>query len=226
MRPARLSVLAVLFVACGSPPAAAPPPPSPPAEIVAAAPVPAAAPSATPTVPTAAAAGADAGAPPPAPVPRTGKIWPFHAWTRAEAVTFNKFAQRPYVPLVAYGDKGWSPHVAERKPITLALAKKAFEIADTTGDLDVSKCPFPRHAVVFFDGDLPVASANVCFECGDIVLWPHYWDSMPTDAPKKERDAAMKKRKGAYAIQEITLSRWREFFSRDLQITTEERYDP
>ena len=39
----------------------------------------------------------------------------------------------------------------------------------------ISKCPFPRHGIVFFDGDNnPVASANICFQCGDILVWPPY----------------------------------------------------
>lgn len=163
--------------------------------------------------PGSAAPDASAPAAPP-PVERTGKEWPFHAWDRAEAVTFNRFAMRPGVPLRAYDEGGWSPHVVDRKAVTTAQAKKAVELlARTEGDVTVSKCPFPRHAVVLFDGDVPVASVNVCFSCGDILLWPR-WSPEPDweRLTKKERAAIESRREKQLALYDRTFPQWKTFF--------------
>jgi len=110
---------------------------------------------------------------PPEPV----SAWPYVAWDHAEAVTFNPFPGRRGVPLRVVDDKGWSPHVTRRLPITREQAQRALDLlAVTEGELLVSKCPFPRHAIVLFAGDTAVASANVCFECGDILTWPAWRD--------------------------------------------------
>jgi hypothetical protein len=169
--------------------------------------------------------GAASEAPPPA-VERSGKVWPFHAWDRAEAITFNAFAIRPDTPLRAYDERGWSPHVALRKAIDAALAKSAVAlVAATEGDVAVSKCPFPRHAVVLYDGDLPVASVNVCFECGDILLWPR-WEAEPdwsalSDAQMKAVEA---KRARQMKLYEKTFPRWRIFFEKDVGYPTARTY--
>jgi hypothetical protein len=121
--------------------------------------------------------------PKPAPAPAATRPsdavrkWPYVAWDRAEAVTFNQFPGRGGVPLRVVDDKGWSPHVAKRTAITREQALRALDLlAVTEGELLVSKCPFPRHAIVLFAGDTAVASANVCFECGDILTWPPWRD--------------------------------------------------
>lgn len=155
---------------------------------------------------------------PPAPVERTGKTWPFHTWTRAEAVTFNQFRIRSEAPLRAYDEKGWSPHIVNHKRLDETLAKKAIEIVTAhEGDVSVSKCPFPRHAVVLFDEDVPVASINVCFQCGDIVLWPRWspapdWSTM-SSAQQKAQMARNEKQLKRY---EQVFPRWKKFFADDV----------
>ncbi len=60
--------------------------------------------------------------------------------------------------------------------ITHEQAQRAASLVnETKGTVEISSCPFPRHAIVFFDEkEKPVASVNVCFECGDILAWPPY----------------------------------------------------
>ncbi|MBX3202765.1 MAG: hypothetical protein KF894_31860 [Labilithrix sp.] len=164
------------------------------------------------------AASPDAATATPSPVERTGKVWPFHAWDRAEAVTFNRFAMRPDVPLRAYDERGWSPHLADRKRMTWAQAKRAFDlVAQTRGDVMVSKCPFPRHAVVLFDGDVAVASVNVCFSCGDILLWPR-WSAEPDweKLTKKERAELERRTNEQLVAYDEAFPRWKTFFRDDI----------
>lgn len=127
-------------------------------------------------------------APKPAPVERTGKTWPFHAWDRAEAFTFNRFAMRPGAPFRVYDDNGWSKHIVDKKPLDAAQSKQALDLVLAgKSELEMTKCPFPRHAVVFFDHDVPVASVNVCFECGDILLWPRWGKPEEADYARKQK---------------------------------------
>lgn len=72
----------------------------------------------------------------------------------------------------------------------------------TGGAVEVSKCAFPRHAVVFYSGDTPVGTANVCFECGDILVWPDL-DPPPdyehwTDAAQKQHERSYRRKLAAY----------------------------
>lgn len=111
----------------------------------------------------------------PPPVERTGKTWPFHAWDRAEAFTYNRFPMRPGAPFRIYDDNGWSKHVVDKKPLDAALTKQAVDLVLAgKSELEMTKCPFPRHAVVLYDHDVPVASINVCFSCGDVLLSPRW----------------------------------------------------
>ena len=145
--------------------------------------------------------------PKPAPVTRKGVVWPYHAWDRAEAVTFNPFGQRPSIQLYAYDDDGWSEHLALRKGITSAQASQAVDLLRSTqGGVEVSKCPFPRHAVVLYDGEVPVASINVCFECGDILVWPP-WPGNEISAPGWEARHAYQ-----LALHKQTFPKWKTFF--------------
>jgi hypothetical protein len=153
----------------------------------------------------------DSAAAPPPKVARSGRVWPFHAWDRAEAVTFNEFSMRPRTQLRAYDEHGWSPHIKLRKPVDERSASQAIDIVKAMqGEVEVSKCPFPRHAVVFYEGDVPVASANICFECGDILLWPA-WGPPPEESEKQLK------------IYEKHFPRWKSFF-RSLEIPTDKRY--
>jgi hypothetical protein len=173
-------------------------------------------------------------APAPAPVPaapppevaRSGKAWPFHTWDHAEAVTFNQVPMRENIQLEAYNDDGWTSRLVERKPITEALAKKAVDlVARTEGDVEVSKCPFPRHAVMLYDHEVPVASINICFMCGDIVLWPHWekrpsWDDM-TDAQLKQ---AMIRSARQMKLYEKVFPSWKTFFRDEVGFPIDAKY--
>lgn len=180
---------------------------------------------------TAASAAVDGGrdVPPPGPPPqkvaRSGKTWPFHAWNRAEAVTYNEFPMRPGVQLLAYDDiHGWTPHLVDRKALDETKARRAIELVTATnGDVEVSKCPFPRHAVVLYEDAVPVATINVCFSCGDIILWPPWetppnWDKL-TDREMKERMARHDKQLKLY---EKTFPKWKTFFTTDVGFTIDE----
>ena len=162
----------------------------------------------------------------PAPVTRTGKVWPFHAWDHAVAVTFNQFPMRGGPQLHAYNEEGWSEHVVDKKPITETQAKKAVELVSRTqGDVSVSKCPFPRHAVVLYEGEVPVASINVCFSCGDILLWPRWepapdWDKL-TSKQMKEIELRHKKQ---LALYEKVFPTWQTFFRDELGFPIDAAY--
>jgi hypothetical protein len=162
-------------------------------------------------------------------VTRTGKTWPFHAWNRAEAVTFNQFAMRPGVPLVAYDDvKGFSPHLVDRKPIDQAQAKKAVDlVTQTNGDVSVSKCPFPRHAVVLYEDALPVATINVCFSCGDIILWPR-WEPEPdwSNLSDRQTKELVAKRQKQMALYNKVFPKWQAFFRDEVGFAIDGRYEP
>jgi hypothetical protein len=178
-----------------------------------------------------AAAPTDTGVPPapaakPAPVRRDGRVWPFHTWTRAEAVTFNQFAMRYGVSLLAYDDGGWSPHLGGRKPLDAAAARKALDLTKATeGDVAISKCPFPRHAVVLYDDEVPIASINVCFQCGDIVLWPS-WKPEPdyskfTPKQFKELEAVHAEQ---LVLYDKVFPKWQAFFRDEVGFPIDTKY--
>lgn len=150
-------------------PAASAPPSAPPA------------PSATPdfaalppSLPTALPSGS-----PPAST-RTGKTWPFHTWTRAEAIVLNWAEYGPRSVERVYDERGWTtPSVAYRAPLESAKAQRAIDlVVKQGGDLAVTKCAHPRHAVVLYEDDTPIASMNADFKCGDVLVWPR-WSAKP-----------------------------------------------
>lgn len=163
--------------------------------------------------PASASASAPASAPPPA-VERSGKVWPFHAWNGAVAVTYNHMRIRPGIQLLAYDERGWSPNVVEQRLLSKEKADEAVNlVAATEGGVDVSKCPFPRHAVVLLHGDVPVASINVCFECGDIKLWPAWgpepdWEKLTAKEMKALELRAAKQMK----LYDKAWPKWKAFF--------------
>ncbi len=145
--------------------------------------------------------------------------WPFTAWDRAEAITFNHVAYGPGIPLRVYdADHGWSPKIVDRKPISQEQAARAVGwVIATGGELEVSKCAFPRHAVVLYAGEAPVGTANVCFECGDILVWPHL-DAPPdhdnwTDKAEKQWNRKLKKKLSGY---KKVFPEWERFFRDEL----------
>lgn len=209
----RIGVLVVvLAIGCGKSAPAPAPRPVP-------GPVPVAAP-ARDAAPVAVAAPAPDAAPP-KPLIAT-RTWPFHQWDRAEAIIFNHVTPGPDVPLYAYtDDAGWNPNLLEKKAIEAAQAERAVGwVIETRGAVEVSKCPFPRHAVVLYWGDTPVASINVCFECGDLLVWPEFepgpdWDNYDNWTRKEEAkyEKLMAKKHAAY---EKLYPTWEAFFRDEL----------
>ena len=102
--------------------------------------------------------------------------WPPSSWKTAKAYAFNQQDFGPGVELYAYKEGVWSTNITQEKKLTTQQANDALELTHRLGGtLKVSKCAFPRHAVVFFnEEEQPVASVNVCFQCGDILVWPPY----------------------------------------------------
>jgi hypothetical protein len=124
---------------------------------------------------------------------------------------------QPGVQLTAYDQRGWSPNIVEKKPLTKAQADRAAALVEATeGGVDVSKCPFPRHAVVLLEGELPVASINVCFECGDIRIWPP-WSEEPSwdELTEKQRAALEARANRQMKLYEKTFPKWEAFFRDD-----------
>ena len=161
--------------------------------------------------------------PPSAPVPApASQSWPGVRWDRAEAVRFN---QVPYGPLIEGLDllawdpeHGLNPSIVERKPIDLAHATRAVELVNATGGrVDVSKCPFPRHGVVFYRGDQPVASVNVCFACGDILISPDPRPEIDDDPlVTSDYDAWSKREDARMVVYHQVYPTWQAFFRDDL----------
>lgn len=146
---------------------------------------PAAAPAA-PEVPAAAPAASEVPAAPARPLVAS-KTWPFVVWDRAEAFSFNHVAYGPGVQLRVYDGQAWSPKIVARRPVSAEQGERAVQwVVATRGEIEVSKCPFPRHAVVLYAGETPVGSVNVCFECGDILVWPEF-EPPPADGQEERR---------------------------------------
>jgi len=110
--------------------------------------------------------------------PEHRRPWPFTEWKTAKAYSFNRVSFGPGSTLFAYRDGEWNESITETKELSISQAQAALELNHRMGgNVNVSKCAFPRHAVVFFDAqDQPVGSVNICFECGDILVWPAYYD--------------------------------------------------
>ena len=145
--------------------------------------------------------------------------WPFTAWDRAEAIGFNHVAYGPGIPLRVYDDvHGWSPKIVERRAITAQQGARAVQwVIATRGGIEVSKCAFPRHAVVLYAGDTPVGTANVCFECGDILVWPDLEpppdDDRWSDAKQKQQERKFRQQLSAY---KKVFPQWEQFFGDEL----------
>jgi hypothetical protein len=158
----------------------------------------------------------------PSVVTRTGTEWPYHAYDRAEALTFNQYSEtnapRDF-GLYAYSDRGWNHHLSARKSITAAQASKARALLKITGQFELTKCTFPRHAVVLYEGDTPIASINVCFECGGILTWPEEHVEPPKVEPPFEEQ--LKQWHVAVALFTRTLPKWKSFFQDDVGLSVD-----
>lgn len=139
------------------------------------------------------------------------ETWPLVRWDHAKAYVFN-LERGPGLSLYAYNEsKGWNTRIDSEHEITQQQAETAVSLAETTlGTMLVSKCPMPRHAVVLFAGETPVASINVCFECGDILVWPE-WERDPS-WPERKQEMHAKLLK-AY---DRTFPKWEAFFGKTL----------
>lgn len=138
------------------------------------------------------------------------KTWPFVVWDRAEALSFNHVAYGPGVQLRVYDGQAWSPKIVARRPISAEQGERAVQwVVATRGELEVSKCPFPRHAVVLYAGETPVGSVNVCFECGDILVWPEF------EPPPAEGQEQRRIRVQLTGYKKV-FPRWEKFFRDEL----------
>lgn len=221
MKPTEALALAAVLVACGTrtePAAPVAPRPSP-------APAVTSSPSATRDASADAPDAAVRAEAPPAPVERTGKDWPYHAYDRAEAVAFNPYSERnapadfdEYV----YSARGWNHHVTEHRPITLPQAVEAIGLLRVTGELETTKCTFPRHAVVLYEGTTPVASINVCFECAGLLTWPEW--RRPAEPQINPLSAqALAKWNADVARFDKNLLRWKHFFQDEVGLPVDHR---
>ena len=145
------------------------------------------------------------------------KSWPFFVWDRAESYTFNLRRPGPGMKLRIYTEaQGWTETPTKGPQLSKAQAKTALDLlAKTEGQMIVSKCPFPRHGIVFFQGETPVGSISVCFECGDIMVWPAYGQGGDWEEQVSRRFA--KRMKG----YKRAFPRWEKLFESELSLATD-----
>lgn len=108
----------------------------------------------------------------------TSAKWPFAEWETAKAYAFNFRPMERNVALHIYKQpEGWNPNIVEIREVVPDVGQRVIRwVNNTRGANLVSKCPFPRHGIVLFDEDgAAVGSVSVCFECGDILVWPSYF---------------------------------------------------
>jgi len=160
---------------------------------------------------------ADASSPPPTVVLTPSKAWPFYQWDKAQAYTYNLQRPGPGSTLRVYSKaQGWSKGLNPGPELSSAQAKKALKLlSKTQGELFVSKCAFPRHGIVLTQGGVPVGSISVCFECGDIMIWPAY---KPSPEWQEQKSRRMGKLMKAY---DRVFPQWESFFASDLGLATD-----
>lgn len=156
-----------------------------------------------------------------APAPSPTKAWPFQSWAYAKAYTFNFFPYRRAAPLHVYSEPaGWSPHIHSQRPITRAHGEQAARLVQRTqGAVEVSKCAFPRHAVVWFDAaDQPVASVGVCFECGDILVWPPFFKDAQERHAKYHKVNPASGTPRVLEVYDQVYPQWQTLFIKELRL--------
>lgn len=143
--------------------------------------------------------------------------WPYTTWKTAKAYTFNHKEFGPHAELYAFREGTWNTSIIQEKPLQTQHVEQALEMNHRLGGtVIVSKCAFPRHAVVLFDAqEKPIASINICFSCGDILVWPPY----STDSTWEETRYAQRTEDGMpliYAAQEELLPLWEHLLIQDV----------
>ncbi len=143
--------------------------------------------------------------------------WPFFQWDKAQAFTYNLRSPGPGVQLRIFSEsEGWNPTRTSGPVLTPAQAATSLRLlAKTQGQMMVSKCPFPRHGIIFYQGEVPVGSISVCFECGDIMIWPAYRRGPAWEAKKWKRYAKLMR---AY---DRSFPLWRKLFEVDLGLASD-----
>lgn len=125
--------------------------------------------------------------------PASKKSWPFKPWSHAKAYTFNFVEYQPELrlQLKVLDDGKWNTLMRSEQPVTEAQAKAVVTLVNSTkGSFESSKCPFPRHAFVFYDeANKPVGTVDVCFSCEDLFVWPDF----PISAEAKYENAKIVK---------------------------------
>jgi hypothetical protein len=141
--------------------------------------------------------------------------FPFRSWAYAKAYTYNFFEVRPVQMRVISRDGKWSGHIRSEQRISSEQAQHAADlVARTTGSVELTRCTFPRHAIVYFDdNDRPVASVDVCFSCEAVLAWPDY-----ERADEFDHDAA------AGALVKA-LPAWRQLFEATLKLPIDHKAD-
>jgi hypothetical protein len=145
--------------------------------------------------------------------PKRG-AFPFAPWSYAKAYTYNFFPDRPSQRVVVTKDGTWSPHIRSEQRIDDRIAQNAAQLtASTQGSIELTKCTFPRHAIVFFDAsDKPVAAANVCFDCEGLLVWPDYPHPETFDHERAAR-----------TFEKKALPDWRQLFATGLGLPIDYR---
>lgn len=148
---------------------------------------------------------------------RPSKEWPFYEWDSASVVVYNLKEFGPSESIFAWTAKaGLNASAAKQAQLTKKQASTSLKLlSETLGGLNVSKCAFPRHAIVFYAGEVPVGSINVCFECGDILISPLYkQDSNWSDKKYKMYGKLMKR-------YDRVFPKWKKFFESELQLDSD-----
>jgi len=121
-------------------------------------------------------------------VPRDIGEWPFRAWRRARAYTFNFLPEGSGIQTTLYNPwAGWNDHVRSEHALN---RDAAVEIAGTItamhGSVAFSKTQFPRHGVAFFDDSSrdPVGVVSIGFPDQTIHVWPDFEESGTVDGAR------------------------------------------
>jgi len=146
--------------------------------------------------------------------PENQQQWPPSKWSHARAYTYNFTPYGPGKKLRIWDAKGWSENIKQTIDIDQKQAQTAISLLHRTqGEVQASKCPFPRHAVVFFNGEDPIASINICFSCTDILIHPPYFNDDEQSYGRYEMMGAGEEPL-LFEIHETVLEDWGSYFDK------------